>query len=164
MAKPILTLEEKFWRRVEKGSGDDCWIWTGGMNADGYGTLYVGKGVYRLAHRWGYAKYVGKIPHLACVLHRCDTRLCVRTEHLFLGDRQVNGSDMALKGRGHKSVRGLPYGAHPLYPGRSGYSRPFQARVRIADKLIHLGTYATAEEASAVAVAYRNEVHGKAVR
>lgn len=42
----------------------------------------------------------GPIPDGKFVLHRCDNPLCVRPDHLFLGDQRVNMTDKASKGRG----------------------------------------------------------------
>lgn len=33
------------------------------------------------------------------VLHKCDNRLCVRVDHLFLGTQKENLADMRSKGR-----------------------------------------------------------------
>ena len=167
MAKPILTLEEKFMLRVEPEPMSGCWLWTGGLNVSGYGTFYVGAFKYTLAHRWVFARRREPIPPGACVLHRCDVRICVNPDHLFLGDRQVNGSDMALKERGCKSPSGLPYGVHLQVGGKrdsSRWKRIYQARVRHRDKLVSLGTFETVEEASAVAIEYRNRVHSEEMK
>jgi hypothetical protein len=42
----------------------------------------------------------GPIPSGMLVLHRCDVRLCVRPEHLFLGTQVENVRDRDTKGRG----------------------------------------------------------------
>jgi len=41
----------------------------------------------------------GPIPDGLWVLHRCDVKLCVRPDHLFLGDPSANVVDMYAKGR-----------------------------------------------------------------
>lgn len=53
-----------------------------------------------LAHRIAWVIKTGKqIPPGKCVLHSCDTKLCVR--HLFLGTKQDNNDDCLVKGRGN---------------------------------------------------------------
>jgi hypothetical protein len=53
----------------------------------------------KYAHRMSWRIFRGEIPPGACVLHRCDNRLCVNPDHLFLGDEGVNAQDMKAKGR-----------------------------------------------------------------
>lgn len=58
---------------------------------------------YWAGHRLAWTKYVGPIPDGMWVLHKCDNRLCMNTEHLFIGTRQDNVDDMHAKGRARKA-------------------------------------------------------------
>lgn len=134
-----------------------CWTWIGGFGSEGYGRVSIGR--YRTgAHRHSYILFVDAIPKGLMVLHSCDVRSCVNPDHLFLGTHKDNASDMARKGRGLKSRRGLPYGV--LFFNRPNLKNKFQARVRVNYKTHCLGYYATADEASAVSVAFRNKTYG----
>lgn len=44
------------------------------------------------------------------VLHRCDNRVCINVDHLFLGTHRDNMDDMVAKGR-HKGINGKGTGA-----------------------------------------------------
>lgn len=50
-----------------------------------------------------YSEFVGPIPEGLLVLHKCDVRLCVNPEHLFVGTNDDNMKDMADKKRGRGS-------------------------------------------------------------
>lgn len=78
--------------------GSGCHIWTGSTKG-GYGRLNLaGRGMC-LSHRIAYELYVGPIPPLTLVCHKCDVPSCVNPEHLFLGTSLDNMRDMASKGR-----------------------------------------------------------------
>lgn len=70
-----------FWSRVDKT--EDCWIWTGARNGDGYGYFSL-RGYSARAHRWSYELCNGPIPLGAVTDHLCRNRLCVRPDHLEL--------------------------------------------------------------------------------
>lgn len=96
-----MALAPPFWSRVEKSEG--CWLWTGSKTSAGYGDLNF---MYQhvLAHRLSYTLSNGEIPKGYLVLHRCDTPLCVRPDHLFLGTDADNMNDKAAKLRNRRSL------------------------------------------------------------
>ncbi len=97
VSKPI---SERFWSKVQ--ITDSCWNWIGSQQGNGYGYLHNGTREKRnpiRVHRYSYEIHHGKIPNGLWVLHKCDNRLCVNPEHLFLGDRTDNMRDCAAKGR-----------------------------------------------------------------
>lgn len=93
--RKIKPIQERFEGKVMRSS--ECHIWTGAFNNKGYGVFMDGKA--KLAHRVSYEIHTGVIPDGACVLHKCDTPLCVNPDHLFLGTQQENIADMVSKHR-----------------------------------------------------------------
>lgn len=83
----------------EPNSG--CWLWLMGISDNGYGKASRNK-YQRYAHRVSFATFKCE-PGKMHVLHKCDNRMCVNPDHLFLGTQQDNMDDMCKKGR---SVRG----------------------------------------------------------
>ncbi len=90
----------RFMSKVDQNGPNGCWVWTGCVNADGYGIADL-KAVCssRLAHRISFTLLCGPILKGACVLHRCDNPPCVNPDHLFLGKDKDNVHDMLKKGR-----------------------------------------------------------------
>jgi hypothetical protein len=87
----------------EPNSG--CWLWIGAQNNKGYGVISAKRGnrwKVVLASRFSYEKHRGSIPPGLCVLHKCDTPICVNPDHLFVGTKRDNTDDALRKGRMHR--------------------------------------------------------------
>lgn len=81
-------------------AGRGCWLWSGQMLVVGYGAASF-EGRMQYAHRLAWTLWRGPIPpDTPHVCHHCDTPLCIRPDHLFLGTQADNIIDMARKGRG----------------------------------------------------------------
>lgn len=81
-----------------------CLIWTGYLDADGYGiTSYKGRTIG--AHRLAFMTLRGPIPSGYFVCHKCDVRACVEPSHLFTGTCRDNVQDAVVKGRMAKGER-----------------------------------------------------------
>ncbi|HUR18862.1 MAG TPA: HNH endonuclease signature motif containing protein [Acidimicrobiales bacterium] len=77
MTRP--TAEQRFWKGVDRGAADECWIWKRSARA-GYGQFTWSGG--SLAHRFAYEQFVGLIPEGLHLDHLCRTPLCVNPAHL----------------------------------------------------------------------------------
>lgn len=67
--------------KIVVGADNECWVWTAGLNENGYGNLAF-RGQHYLAHRWAYEWWVGPIPPGMSLDHLCRNRRCCNPAHL----------------------------------------------------------------------------------
>lgn len=105
------TLAKRFEQKYIGEPNSGCWIWIGAVGSNGYGHIWIGKGVapswcYAPAHRVSWELHRGPIPEGMCVLHRCDNPYCVNPDHLFVGTHRDNKADCVRKKRHAHSAGG----------------------------------------------------------
>ena len=111
-----MVLMERFNQKYEAEPMSGCWLWICTLDGKGYGKLKVA-GKLISGHRLSWELHRGEIPIGKWVLHRCDNRMCVNPEHLFLGTARDNVLDMVQKGRWGK------------LPGQRGGEKNYNARL-----------------------------------
>lgn len=79
---------------------ETCHLWVGAKGE--YGTIGCRKGVGQPrtlhAHRVAWQLYRGEIPKGMHVLHKCNNKMCVNPDHLYLGTHADNMRDAAAAG------------------------------------------------------------------
>lgn len=85
----------RFWAKVDRRGADECWLWNGPRNSEGYGTFYV-DGRVPGAHRYAYEQTIGPIPPGLQLDHLCRNTSCVNPSHL----EPVTGRENILRGQG----------------------------------------------------------------
>lgn len=99
MAGKFIAINRRFWSKVSKT--DSCWLWTGSVTGGGYGQIWESLPNRKRhdAHRWSWIMHNGEIPLNLHVLHKCDVKLCVNPDHLYLGTRKDNMRDALERGQ-----------------------------------------------------------------
>lgn len=101
--------EYDFWSRVDIGTPDECWPWTGARFSNGYGAVKY-RGKQWRTHRLAYTFCQGEI--VESILHSCDNKPCCNPMHLWDDSQKVNQEDMTAKGRGRVGTKNGMY-THP---------------------------------------------------
>ena len=95
------------WGKVNKAGENECWLWTGFKNKEGYGRTWINNKAY-YAHRVIYNLTYPNVIKLEAptsakesgfLLHTCDNPLCCNPKHLWVGTHKDNMEDKAKKGR-----------------------------------------------------------------
>ena len=140
---------ETLYEASENNDPDACWLWPHYVDPDGYGKVRVG-GEIVSAHRFSYEYNVGPIRAGMLIDHACGTRSCFNPNHLRPVSKKGNAEHRTkLDANNTSGFRGVSF-------YRS--SGKYVARVRHNGKILHLGYFATAEEAGAVSLAKRTEL------
>ena len=100
----MTSARERFRANTERQE-NGCLLSTAAIVSTGSGVFWPEKRKPVQAHRYAYMLVYGPIQEGLCVLHKCDTPLCVEVSHLFLGTHQDNMADMKRKGRARSPSR-----------------------------------------------------------
>lgn len=93
----------RFWAKVKKT--ETCWLWTGGVDKDGYGRFWAA-GATQRAHVWIFERLVRPLGEGEQCCHTCDTPGCVRYDlHLYPGTQSQNIQDALSRGRFPQAFR-----------------------------------------------------------
>src|SRR6476660_2876140 len=86
------TAPRRFAQKVMPEPNSGCWLWTGGLSQNGYGTLHDGV-KFAGAHHYSWRLHRGPVLKGMYVCHRCDTPTCVNPDHLFVDTPSANQRD-----------------------------------------------------------------------
>jgi hypothetical protein len=93
-----VTLNDRFWAKVEKREADECWPWLGATDGR-YGQLWK-DGRNERAHKVSWEIHHGvPFPDGMDACHTCDTPSCVNPNHIWPGTASDNARDALAKGR-----------------------------------------------------------------
>jgi hypothetical protein len=94
-----LSPQEIFFKNISKEKHpNDCWIYMVGAR---YGKMKIGEKTVS-AHRYSYELHHGEVSEGKVICHKCDVKLCVNPEHLFIGTQKDNIHDMFSKNRDNR--------------------------------------------------------------
>ena len=92
---------------VLRPNADDCWLWSGRKNQNGYGRFRsLPDGIDMQAHRAAWLIANGPIPSGMLIMHLCDVHACVNPRHLVIGNPGANMFDALKKGRLRNHITG----------------------------------------------------------
>lgn len=94
---------DRFLEKVAVDRADQCWLWTGCANAEGYGR-FVLRGRVENAHRAAWLMQRGLIERGLVVRHKCDNPKCVNLNHLEIGTHADNAADKVRRKRTKRLV------------------------------------------------------------
>jgi hypothetical protein len=126
VGRPPRPAIDRFLEHVMPEPNSGCWIWLAGLDEDGYGRFFEGKGsgFERRAQRFAYKHYIGPIPQGMVIDHLCRVRACVNPAHLEPVTNAENLS-RAVHSRALRThcIRGHEFTEENTYRWRPGQGR-----------------------------------------
>jgi hypothetical protein len=104
-------LPDSFWSRVIPEPNSGCWLWTGRVDAKGYGRTEIRSTPYRgqLAHRHALSIATPLVEGLT-IDHLCNTTCCVNPAHMrqvtAKENNEARGPRNTTCSRGHRTKPG----------------------------------------------------------
>lgn len=145
-----MSIEERFWAKVDKSEENRCWVWTGYLNKGGYGSFRSSKASMELAHRYSYKLANNEIPQGMFIDHICHNRACVNPEHLRTATRGQNQENLqGARSNSKSGFRGVIW---------SRQSRKWKVYVVQNGKSYHGGYFHDIVLANESAIALRNRL------
>lgn len=90
---PVKNKEYIYGRSIpEPNSG--CWLWIGAKHSGGYGAVRL-NGTAMASSRATWIIFNGEIPKGMQINHKCNVRLCVNPDHLYVGTAKQNLEDIS---------------------------------------------------------------------
>lgn len=87
-----------FWAKVDVKGPQDCWLWKGRRDPEGYGKVNFQGRTLRV-HRLAFFLSGGLLTEDQNACHTCDNPPCCNPSHLFAGTQKQNVDDCVNKGR-----------------------------------------------------------------
>lgn len=87
------TLQDRIENNIQVSVDSGCWIWQGGKDRDGYGTMWIGPKPTRkrrYVHRMSYEAFIDEIPDGLEIDHLCRVKICCNPDHLEVVTTQEN--------------------------------------------------------------------------
>jgi hypothetical protein len=122
-----LSVEQRFWAKVDRRGDDECWPWLGVLHGGGYGRFFLGpvgqREVY--AHRFSYELAVDAIPEGMQIDHLCRNTRCVNPAHMEVVTQQENlrrgTGASALNAAKNECKNGHPFDLFNTYFDANGW-------------------------------------------
>lgn len=99
---------DRLLKYIPEEAPEKCWLWSGPVDAEGYGCLKVDRVIYK-AHRLAYELFTGETPDICC--HRCmefgaasNNPLCCNPTHIHNGTKQDNRLDQKKYGEDSRMI------------------------------------------------------------
>ncbi len=141
------TLQQRIDEKTIKAGPDECWVWIGAKDHNGYGQIWDGTTVKTASRVVFLLGNPGANPE--CVCHTCDNRQCVNPAHLYGGTFEQNMHDRNIRKRNSYGMRNYKsvltteqvrevYGHFAQRVYVTGAYRPFAEKYKVSESCIRL--------------------------